>query len=119
MTISLLLEEKGLKTTPRYNDKRADIVQLIYFNNKEQLINYACSIQKSGAVDSHVCPTPSPMPGYDNDIIMSSPSFTQGSSIELSCDGPIREPYVLFQQGSLTYEYGKLAIMNAIQNLNE
>ena len=116
---SKILEEKGLKTTPRYNDKRADIVQLIYFNNKEQLINYACSIQKSGAVDSHVCPTPSPMPGYDNDIIMSSPSFTQGASIELSCDGPIREPYVLFQQGSLTYEYGKLAIMNAIQNLNE
>ena len=116
---SKILEEKGLKTTPRYNDKRADIVQLIYFNNKEQLINYACSIQKSGAVDSHVCPTPSPMPGYDNDIIMSSPSFTQGSSIELSCDGPIREPLVLFQQGSLTYEYGKIAILNALNKLDE
>lgn len=116
---SKVLEEKGLKTTPRYNNKRADIVQLIYFNNKEQLINYAVSIQNSGAVDSHVSPTPSPMPGYDNDIIMSSPSFTQGSSIELSCDGPIRDPLVLFQQGSLTYEYGKIAILNALNKLDE
>ena len=116
---SKVLEEKGLKTTPRYNDKRADIVQLIYFNDKEQLINYAVSIQHSGAVDSHVSPTPSPMPGYDNDIIMSSPSFTQGSSIELSCDGPLRDPLVLFQQGSLTYEYGKIAISNAIKKLDE
>ena len=116
---SKVLEEKGLKTTPKYNDKRADIVQLIYFNNKEQLINYAVSIQHSGAVDSHVSPTPSPMPGYDNDIIMSSPSFTQGSSIELSCDGPLRDPLVLFQQGSLTYEYGKIAISNAIKKLDE
>ena len=116
---SKVLEEKGLKTTPKYNDKRADIVQLIYFNNKEQLINYAVSIQHSGAVDSHVSPTPSPMPGYDNEIFMSSPSFTQGSSIELSCDGPLRDPLVLFQQGSLTYEYGKLAIANAIKKLDE
>lgn len=116
---SKVLEEKGLKTTPKYNDKRADIVQLIYFNNKEQLIDYAVSIQHSGAVDSHVSPTPSPMPGYDNDIIMSSPSFTQGSSIELSCDGPIRDPLVLFQQGSLTYEYGKIAILNALNKLDE
>ena len=59
------------------------------------------------------------MPGYDNDIIMSSPSFTQGSSIELSCDGPLKEPYVLFQQGSLTYEYGKIAILNALNKLDE
>lgn len=116
---SKVLEEKGLKTTPKYNEKRADIVQLIYFENKEQLINYAVSIQHSGAVDSHVSPTPSPMPGYDNEIIMSSPSFTQGSSIELSCDGPLRDPLVLFQQGSLTYEYGKLAISNAIKKLDE
>ena len=116
---SKVLEEKGLKTTPKYNDKRADIVQLIYFKDKEQLINYAVSIQHSGAVDSHVSPTPSPMPGYDNDIIMSSPSFTQGSSIELSCDGPLRDPLVLFQQGSLTYEYGKIAISNAIKKLDE
>ena len=59
------------------------------------------------------------MPGYDNEIIMSSPSFTQGSSIELSCDGPLRDPLVLFQQGSLTYEYGKIAILNALNDLKD
>ena len=91
--------------------------KLIYFKNKEQLIDYAVSIQHSGAVDSHVSPTPSPMPGYDNDIIMSSPSFTQGSSIELSCDGPLRDPFVLFQQGSLTYEYGKIGVLKAISKI--
>lgn len=109
---SAVLEKQGYKVSPRYNESRADIVQLIEFNTKEELIKYATCIQSMGAIDSNISPIPSPMPGYDNDIIMASPSFTQGSSIELSCDGPIREPYVIFQQGSLTYEYGKLAIMN-------
>ena len=116
---SKVLEEKGLKTTPKFNDKRADIVQLIYFDNKEQLINYAVAIQHSGAVDSHVSPTPSPMPGYDNEIIMSSPSFTQGSSIELSCDGPLRDPYIAYMQGSLTYDYGKMAVINVCSKFME
>ena len=109
---SAVLEKQGYKVSPRYNESRADIVQLIEFNTKEELIKYATCIQSMGAIDSNISPITSPMPGYDNDIIMASPSFTQGSSIELSCDGPIREPYVIFQQGSLTYEYGKLAIMN-------
>ena len=116
---SYILEEKGYKVSPRYNEKRCDIVELIYFNQKEKLIKYAKSIQNSGAVDSHITPLASPMPGYDDEIIMASPSFTQGSSIELSCDGPLKEPYVLFQQGSLTYEYGKLSIMNAINSIYE
>ena len=116
---SKALERLGYKVTPKYNDPRADIVELIYFNNKNELIKYANGIQCSGAIDSHVEPVPSPMPGYDNDIIMASPSFTQGSSIELSCDGPLKEPYVLFQQGSLTYEYGRLAVLNAINKLKE
>lgn len=116
---SKALDKLGYKTTPLYNDKRCDIVELIYFNNKEELIKYATGIQSSGAIDAHVTPTPSSMPGYEDDIIMASPSFTQGSSIELSCDGPIKEPYVLFQQGSLTYEYGRISILNAINKLKE
>lgn len=114
---SYTLSKLDIECTPKYNDKRADIVELIYFRNEEKLVNYAKSIQASGAIDSHVVPVASPMPGYEDKIIMSSPSFTQGSSIELSCDGPLKEPYVLFQQGSLTYEYGKLAILNAINSL--
>ena len=114
---SKLLEDLGYKVSPRYNEKRADIVELIYFNNKEELIKYACAIQAGGAIDSHVVPVEAPMPGYDDNIIMASPSFTQGSSIELSCDGPLKEPYVLFQQGSLTYEYGKLTIEKAVKEI--
>lgn len=116
---SKVLEELNYKVSPKYNEPRADIVELIYFNTEEEIIKYASSIQSSGAIDSHVTPYPSPMPGYEDKIIMASPSFTQGSSIELSCDGPLKKPYVLFQQGSLTYEYGKLSITNAIKSLNE
>ena len=116
---SKVLEELNYKVSPKYNEPRADIVELIYFNTEEEIIKYASSIQSSGAIDSHVKPYPSPMPGYEHKIIMASPSFTQGSSIELSCDGPLKKPYVLFQQGSLTYEYGKLSITNAIKSLNE
>lgn len=116
---SKALEKLGYKTSPKYDEKRADIVELIYFNNKEELIKYATGIQSSGAIDSFVTPSPAPMPGYEDEIIMASPSFTQGSSIELSCDGPLKEPYVLFQQGSLTYEYGRLSILNAINKLKE
>ena len=116
---SYALEKLGYKVSPKYNEKRADIVELIYLNNEENLIKYAKGIQESGAIDSHITPTPGPMSGYDDKIIMASPSFTQGSSIELSCDGPLKSPYVLFQQGSLTYEYGRLAVLNAIKRLNE
>lgn len=116
---SKVLEELNYKVSPKYNEPRADIVELIYFNTEEELIKYTSSIQSSGAIDSHVTPYPSDMPGYEHKIIMASPSFTQGSSIELSCDGPLKKPYVLYQQGSLTYEYGKLSIINAIKSLNE
>lgn len=116
---SKVLDTLGYKTKPLYNEPRADIVELLYLDSKEKLIKYATSIQRSGAIDAHVNPVPGPMPGYDDEIIMSSPSFTQGSSIELSCDAPLRSPYVLFQQGSLTYEYGKIALLNAINDLTE
>ena len=116
---SLALEKIGYKVSPKYNEKRADIVQLIYFKNEDEVIRYATAIQNNGAIDSHVNPVAAPMPGYEDNIIMASPSFTQGSSIELSCDAPLKEPYVLFQQGSLTYEYGKLSIMNAIDQIKK
>ena len=116
---SKVLEKLDFEVNPKYNDKRADIVQLIYFKNEKNIIKYAEGMQASGAIDANVLPIPSDMPGYDDKIIMASASFLQGSSIEISCDGPLKEPYVLFQQGALTYDYGKIALINAISKLNE
>lgn len=116
---SKVLEKLGYKVSPNYNDIRCDIVQLIYFNNEDEIIKYAQGIQSSGPIDSYVKPIPSDMPGYDNKIIMASPSFTSGSSIELSADGPLRKPYVLYQQGALSYEYGKLSLINTLSQMNE
>ena len=116
---SKIMESLGYNVEPKYNEKRADIVQNIIFNNKEDLINYCKGIQSSSAIDSNSVPIPTKTPGYDDEIIMASGSFTQGSSIELSCDGPIRPPFIAYQQGSLTYEYGKLGVLNAIKELNK
>ena len=116
---SKIMESLGYSVEPKYNEKRADIVQNIIFNNKEDLINYCKGIQSSSAIDSNSVPIPTKTPGYDDEIIMASGSFTQGSSIELSCDGPIRPPFIAYQQGSLTYEYGKLGVLNAIKELNK
>ena len=116
---SKVLEKLDFEVNPKYNDKRADIVQLIYFKNEKNIIKYAEGMQASGAIDANVLPIPSDMPGYDDKIIMASASFVQGSSIEISCDGPLKEPYVLFQQGALTYDYGKIALINANSKLNE
>ena len=116
---SKLLEEKGYKVEPKFNDDRNDIVQTIEFDDKNKLIKFCKSIQSSSAIDSYVSPEPDNMPGYDDKIIMASGSFTQGSSIELSCDGPLREPYVAYLQGSLTYEYGKIAIIKAVESIEE
>ncbi|MDO4962972.1 MAG: methionine gamma-lyase family protein [bacterium] len=115
---SYVLEKMGYTVEPRYKDNRADIVQNIIFNDKDKLIKYVQGIQKGSIIDSNVLPMPSSMPGYEDKIIMASGSFTQGSSIEISCDGPIRSPYIAYQQGSLTYEYGKLALMSALEKLN-
>ena len=114
---SYLIEYIGYQVEPKYNEERADIVQNIIFNDKEKLINYCQSIQSSSPIDSNVIPIPWDMPGYTDQVIMAAGTFTQGSSIELSCDGPIREPYIAYQQGSLTYQHGKLAIINAITKL--
>lgn len=113
---SCMLEKLGYKVSPRYNEKRADIVQNIEFGNPEKLIKYCQGIQMGSAIDAHSIPEPWDMPGYNDQVIMASGSFTQGSSIEISCDGPIRAPYIAYMQGSLTYEYGKIAVLTAINN---
>lgn len=114
-----VLETLGYNVEPKYDEKRADIVQNIIFNDKEKLIKYCQGIQSGSAIDAHAIPLPAYMPGYDNDVIMASGSFVQGSSIELSCDGPIREPYIAYQQGSLTYEYGKIGLIAALSYMEE
>lgn len=114
---SKMLEKLGYNVKPKYNEKRADIVQTIEFGKAEKQIKFCQGIQKGSAIDSTAIPTPYDMPGYADKIIMASGSFTQGSSIELSCDGPVREPYVAFLQGGLTYEYGKLGVLKAIKEL--
>ena len=114
---SKMLEELGFDVEPKYNDKRADIVQTIKLGSQEKLIKFCQGIQKGSPIDSNVIPEPSDMAGYDNKVIMAAGTFTQGSTIELSCDGPIREPYIAYMQGGLTYEYGKLGILTAISDM--
>ena len=116
---SKVLEELGYKVEPRYNDERVDIVQNIEFGKEEDLVKYCQGIQMASPVDSFAIPMPWDMPGYEDKVIMAAGTFTQGSSIELSCDGPIRKPYIAYMQGSLTYEYGKIAIIKAVSNLTE
>lgn len=113
-----IAEKMGYKVEPRYNANRADIVQSIIFENKEDLIQYCQGIQKYSPIDSFSTCYPAPMPGYDDEVIMASGSFTNGSSIELSCDGPIRSPFIAYQQGSISYQYGKIAVYNAFKELN-
>ena len=114
---SYMLENLGYEVEPKWNEERADIVSTIIFNDKDKLIKFVQGIQSGSAIDANALAEPTGMPGYDDQIIMASGSFTQGSSIELSCDGPIRPPYAAYLQGGLTYEYGKLGVLKAIENL--
>ena len=116
---SKLLEDLGYDTSPKYNEKRSDIVQTITFHNEQKLIKFCQGIQMGSPIDSNSVPEPWDMPGYTDKVIMAAGAFTQGSSIELSCDAPIRDPYMAFLQGGLTYEYGKLGILKAVQNMEE
>ena len=113
---SRILEKLGYTVDPRYDEPRADIVQTIELGEAEKLIKFCQGIQKGSPIDSDVIPEPSDMAGYDDKVIMAAGTFTEGSTIELSCDGPIREPYIAYMQGGLTYEYGKLGILKAISN---
>lgn len=114
-----ILEKMGYIVSPKWNEERVDIVRSITFNDKDTLIKFIQGIQMGSAIDSNVLPIPYRMPGYNDDIIMASGSFTQGSSIELSCDGPIKEPFVAYLQGGLTYQYGKIGVLKAIENIKK
>ncbi len=116
---SLLLEKMNMRTTPRYNELRTDLIQTVAFDTKEQMIQFCQSIQEASPINAHFSPEPSYMPGYEDDVIMAAGTFIQGSSIELSADGPIRPPYEAYVQGGLTYEHVKLAVARAAQKLQQ
>ena len=116
---SRVLGYEGFQVEPKYDEIRADIVQNIIFGSEEKLVKFCQGIQSASAIDSYVLPIPWDMPGYQDKVVMAAGTFTQGSSIELSCDGPIREPYIAYLQGTLMYPYGKLAIIKALEYIKK
>ena len=120
---SALFELLGFETAPKYSDDRGDIIQLIMLGDEQKLISFCGGIQSGSAVDSFVQPVPSDMPGYESQVIMAAGAFTLGSSIELSADAPLREPYAVWMQGGLNFHSGKLGVMLAadrvIKDLNK
>lgn len=114
---SALFEILGYEVSPRYNEKRGDIIQLIKLGTPEKLEQFCCGIQSGSAVDSFVSPYPDDMPGYEDKVIMAAGAFTLGSSIELSADAPLREPYAVWMQGGLNFHSGKLGVMLAADKI--
>ena len=114
-----MMEELGLESSPSVEEKRSDIIQMVKLGSPENMKRFCLGIQAGAPVDSYVSPEPWPMPGYNCPVIMAAGSFVQGSSIELSADGPMREPYTVYMQGGLTYESGKLGIMMAVSAMLE
>lgn len=108
------LEEAGFKTTPAWNDKRTDIIQQVYLGKPELLTAFCQGIQSASPIDAHILPVPSPMPGYEDEVIMAAGTFVQGASIELSADGPLRPPYIAYIQGGLTYSHVKIGMAQAM-----
>lgn len=114
---SALLETCNVSSTPRWDEKRTDLIQMISLGEKDKMIQFAQTIQKYSPINAHVTPIGAYMPGYEDDVIMAAGTFVQGSSIELTADGPIRAPYTLYVQGGLTYEHVKLAVTAAVSEL--
>lgn len=114
-----IYEKLGFKVVPDSTESRHDIIQAIEFGNKDAMIAFCEGIQAAAPVDSYVTPTPWAMPGYDSDVIMAAGAFVQGSSIELSADGPVKEPYAVYFQGGLTWYHAKLGILMSLQKLYE
>ena len=114
---SYMLEKLGFDVDPKFNEVRTDIIQTITLNSKENLEKFCGGIQMCCPVDSYITPIAAPMPGYPNDVVMAGGSFIEGSTIELSCDGPAVEPFIGFMQGGLTYEYGKVGILLALNKI--
>jgi len=109
-----MMDEMGIATSPAWDEKRSDIIQMVKLGSAENMKRFCLGIQAGAPVDSYVTPEPWAMPGYDCPVIMAAGAFIQGSSIELSADGPMREPYIAYMQGGLTYESGKFGIMMAV-----
>ena len=114
---SALLEKVGMDTSPHYQDKRTDLIQSVSFKTATQMVQFCRAIQANSPINAHFAPEPAYMPGYEDDVIMAAGTFVQGSSIELTADGPIRPPFTAFIQGGLTYEHVKYAILSAVQQL--
>jgi cystathionine beta-lyase family protein involved in aluminum resistance len=114
-----VFEELGFKTSPKYSEVRSDIIQTIEFGSAEPLEKFCRALQASSPVDSYVTPIPDDVPGYDDKLIMAGGSFIEGSTIELSADGPLREPFVAYMQGGLNYAHVKIAIMNVLKEILE
>ena len=112
-----MMESLGFKTSPSAKESRHDIIQMIEFGSADMLLRFCAGIQHGSPVDSYVTPVPWAMPGYDDEVVMAAGAFIQGSSIELSCDGPMREPFIGYMQGGLTYESGKLGVMLAVEEI--
>ncbi|MCX0377414.1 methionine gamma-lyase family protein [Clostridium perfringens] len=112
-----IMELAGFEVLPKYNDKRSDIIQAIKFNNKEKLIKFCKGVQYASPIDSFVECEPWAMPGYSDEVIMAAGAFIQGSSIELSADAPIREPYIAYLQGGLTFDHAKIGVLIALNNI--
>ncbi|MGE7841706.1 aminotransferase class I/II-fold pyridoxal phosphate-dependent enzyme [Lysinibacillus sp. NPDC093712] len=114
-----MLEEIGMNTFPSYHAERTDLIQSVSFKTAEQMIAFCREIQANSPINAHYAPEPAYMPGYEDDVIMAAGTFIQGSSIELTADGPIRPPYTAFIQGGLTYEHVKFAICSAVQSIRK
>ena len=112
-----LYTELGFNVTPKPNEERHDIIEAICLNNEENLVAFCQGLQKGAPVDSYVTPEPWDMPGYDSKVIMSAGAFTSGSSIELSADAPLREPFAVWMQGGLNFHSGKIGIQLATEEL--
>lgn len=112
-----IMEIAGIEVLPKYNDKRSDIIQAIKFNDRDKLIAFCKGIQKGSPIDSFVECEPWAMPGYNDEVIMAAGAFIQGSSIELSADAPIREPYIAYLQGGLTFDHAKIGILISLNSL--
>ncbi|MGL5616830.1 MAG: aminotransferase class I/II-fold pyridoxal phosphate-dependent enzyme [Sarcina sp.] len=112
-----VFELAGFEVLPKYTEKRSDIIQAIKFGDREKLINFCKGIQYASPIDSFVQCEPWAMPGYNDEVIMAAGAFIQGSSIELSADAPIKEPYIAYMQGGLTFDHSKIAILIALNNI--
>ena len=117
LLVAIVYKELGFEIIPDIDDVRSDIIQAVKFNLPERVVEFCQGIQSASVVDSYVTPIPWDMPGYEDEVIMAAGGFIEGSSIELSADGPMRKPYFAYYQGGLTYEHCKLGVMKSLNNL--